>query len=100
MPKGFIVSSHNDLQPQFVTDMSAWIAQGKLQWRETVEEGIETMRRGIEEFLVPRGIRFFFVETHLVTGGRVVPAYGGSVELPESGAPVAGLVVRGVKGRC
>ncbi len=39
--EGFIVSSHADMQIQFIQDMSAWIASGKVKWRETVEEGIE-----------------------------------------------------------
>jgi 1,4-alpha-glucan branching enzyme len=43
-------------------------------------------RRGLEEFLTARDLKFFFVETHLVTGGRHVPAYGGQVTLPERGA--------------
>jgi len=39
--EGFIVSSHYDLLPTFIGDMSGWIADGKVKWRETVEEGIE-----------------------------------------------------------
>ncbi|MEO8927169.1 MAG: NADP-dependent oxidoreductase [Caulobacteraceae bacterium] len=39
--EGFIVSSHYDLLPTFIKDMSGWIADGKVKWRETVEEGIE-----------------------------------------------------------
>jgi NADPH-dependent curcumin reductase CurA len=39
--EGFIVSSHADMQPAFLADMSKWIAEGKLKWEETVEEGIE-----------------------------------------------------------
>ncbi len=39
--EGFIVSSHFDMMPAFVTEMSGWIAQGKVKWRETVEEGID-----------------------------------------------------------
>ncbi|HXV00315.1 MAG TPA: NADP-dependent oxidoreductase [Caulobacteraceae bacterium] len=39
--EGFIVSSHVDMQADFVRDMSGWIASGKVKWRETVEEGIE-----------------------------------------------------------
>ena len=39
--EGFIVSSHFDELPQFVEQMSGWIAQGKVTWRETVEDGIE-----------------------------------------------------------
>jgi hypothetical protein len=39
--EGFIVSSHMDMQEAFIRDMSAWIATGKVEWRETVEVGIE-----------------------------------------------------------
>ncbi len=39
--EGFIVSSHYDLLPTFIGDMSGWIAEGKVKWRETVAEGIE-----------------------------------------------------------
>ena len=39
--EGFIVSSHFSELPQFVEQMSGWIAQGKVTWRETVEDGIE-----------------------------------------------------------
>ncbi len=39
--EGFIVSSHYDLLPTFIKDMSGWIGEGKVKWRETVEEGIE-----------------------------------------------------------
>jgi NADPH-dependent curcumin reductase CurA len=39
--EGFIVSSHADLQPAFVKDMAAWIAEGKIKWKETVDEGVE-----------------------------------------------------------
>jgi NADPH-dependent curcumin reductase CurA len=39
--EGFIVSSHSDMQADFVRDMSAWTAAGKMTWRETVEDGIE-----------------------------------------------------------
>ncbi|HEY1562886.1 MAG TPA: NADP-dependent oxidoreductase [Caulobacteraceae bacterium] len=39
--EGFIVSSHTDMQPAFVRDMSSWIAEGKVKWRETIEEGVE-----------------------------------------------------------
>jgi len=39
--EGFIVSSHFDMMPAFVKELSGWVAQGKIKWRETVEEGIE-----------------------------------------------------------
>ncbi len=39
--EGFIVSSHYDQLPQFIKDMSGWIAAGQVKWKETVEHGIE-----------------------------------------------------------
>ncbi len=39
--EGFIVSTHADMQAAFIADMSAWIAGGKVIWRETIEEGVE-----------------------------------------------------------
>jgi hypothetical protein len=39
--EGFIVSDHGDLGPQAARDMAEWIAAGKLQARETIDEGIE-----------------------------------------------------------
>jgi hypothetical protein len=39
--EGFIVSHHFDLEPQFLEDLSGWVAEGKVKWRETVFEGIE-----------------------------------------------------------
>ena len=43
--RGFIVSDHWDRLPQFTADMGAWIAQGEIQWKETVVEGIENAPR-------------------------------------------------------
>jgi hypothetical protein len=40
--EGFIVSSHFDLMPAFVKDVAEWTKAGKLTWRETIDEGIET----------------------------------------------------------
>ena len=40
--RGFIVSTHADMQPQFLQDMAGWIASGKMKFEETVMEGIET----------------------------------------------------------
>ena len=39
--EGFIVSNHFNLLPEFQKDMSGWIREGKLTWKETVELGIE-----------------------------------------------------------
>jgi len=39
--EGFIGSSHADMQAAFRRDLAEWVAQGKIKWRETIEEGIE-----------------------------------------------------------
>ena len=39
--KGFIISDHLERRPAFVSDMSAWIEEGKVKTRETIVEGIE-----------------------------------------------------------
>jgi hypothetical protein len=39
--RGFIVSDHFGLMPDFLRDMSQWYRAGKLKWRETIAEGIE-----------------------------------------------------------
>ncbi len=39
--RGFIVSTHADMQADFINDMSEWIGSGKLKFEETVMEGIE-----------------------------------------------------------
>jgi NADPH-dependent curcumin reductase CurA len=38
---GFVVSDHFDMMPEFMTEMSKWIAEGKIKWRETVYDGID-----------------------------------------------------------
>ena len=39
--QGFIVTDHFDKLPRFYADMGKWIAEGKIQWKETIVEGIE-----------------------------------------------------------
>lgn len=39
--QGFIVSNYWSQRPQFLADMTQWIADGKIKWEETVETGIE-----------------------------------------------------------
>jgi NADPH-dependent curcumin reductase CurA len=40
--EGFIVSSHYDMMPAFVKDVAGWVQSGKMKWRETVDEGVES----------------------------------------------------------
>jgi len=39
--EGFIVSNSFQHLPEFLKDMSGWIAGGQIQWKETIDEGIE-----------------------------------------------------------
>ena len=39
--RGFIVSTHVDMQPDFIKDMATWIASGQMKFEETVMDGIE-----------------------------------------------------------
>src|SRR6185312_17569524 len=39
--RGFIVSNHYDMMPDFMRDMATWIKAGKMTWRETIYDGIE-----------------------------------------------------------
>ena len=39
--EGFIVSHHWDMMPAFLDDLSGWVKEGKVTWKETVFEGIE-----------------------------------------------------------
>ncbi len=45
--QGFIVSDHLARQSQFLKDMSQWIAEGRIKWRETIVEGIENAPRAL-----------------------------------------------------
>ena len=39
--QGFIVTDHFDKLGQFQADMSKWVAEGKIKWKETIVEGLE-----------------------------------------------------------
>ena len=39
--RGFIVSNFNHLRPDFMRDMTAWVASGEVKYRETTFDGIE-----------------------------------------------------------
>jgi NADPH-dependent curcumin reductase CurA len=39
--KGFIVTDHIDLMPDFMRDMAMWTKAGKMKWNETIVDGIE-----------------------------------------------------------
>ena len=39
--QGFIVSDYMDLQPEFFAEMSKWMANGKIKYREDIIRGVE-----------------------------------------------------------
>ncbi len=39
--QGFIVTDNKELYPVFLEQMSNWIAEGKIKWRETIVEGLD-----------------------------------------------------------
>jgi hypothetical protein len=39
--EGFIVSHHFGMMPQYIADLSKWVAEGKVTWKETVVEGLD-----------------------------------------------------------
>jgi hypothetical protein len=39
--QGFIVSNYRDRIPDFIGDMTGWLAQGKIKYREDMVEGLE-----------------------------------------------------------
>jgi NADPH-dependent curcumin reductase CurA len=39
--RGYLLGQHMDMQSQFLKDVSAWYAQGKLKLNETVVQGLE-----------------------------------------------------------
>jgi NADPH-dependent curcumin reductase CurA len=39
--RGFIVSDHMDMRGRFLKDMTKWIGEGRMKWKETVYEGID-----------------------------------------------------------
>ncbi len=41
MMRGFIVMEFAPLRPQFLAEMTGWIAEGKLAWEETVLDGVD-----------------------------------------------------------
>jgi NADPH-dependent curcumin reductase CurA len=49
--RGFIVSDHEDLRPQFEAEVGQWLAEGKLSWRETVVDGIDKAVDGFRDLL-------------------------------------------------
>ena len=49
--RGFIVSDHADLRPQFETEVGQWLTDGKIVWRETLVDGIDNAVNGFRDLM-------------------------------------------------
>ncbi len=45
--KGFVVYEFDNIREQFLSDMKAWIADGRMKYRETIVDGIENAPRAL-----------------------------------------------------
>jgi len=39
--QGFVVRDHYDMTNQFLNDMTKWVKEGKIKWKETIFDGFE-----------------------------------------------------------
>lgn len=51
MIRGFIIFDHNDRYPAFAKDMSQWLREGRIKYREHVAEGLENMPEAFRALL-------------------------------------------------
>jgi len=49
--RGFIVSDHADLRPQFEAEVGQWLTDGKIVWRETLVDGIDNAVNGFRDLM-------------------------------------------------
>jgi NADPH-dependent curcumin reductase CurA len=49
--RGFIVFDHADLRPQFEAEVGQWLSEGKIVWRETFVEGIDSAVKGFGDLM-------------------------------------------------
>lgn len=52
-------------------------------WKNSLEESPAVFRQGIENFLKKIGIKYFVVDTHLLTGGKTFGVYHARFQLPD-----------------
>jgi len=49
--RGFLVGDHADARPAFAADMSGWLQDGRIVWRETVVDGLENAVAAFRDLL-------------------------------------------------
>ena len=45
--QGVIVSDHFDMTNQFLNDITKWVKEGKIKWKETIFEGLENAPKAV-----------------------------------------------------
>ena len=88
--EGFNIANYFDLMPEFQREMSRWIHEGKITWKETIEHGIENAGSSHVWVIDPiDGTRAF------ISG---LPVWGTLVGLTIDGDAVAGLMSQPITG--
>jgi NADPH-dependent curcumin reductase CurA len=49
--RGFIVVDHVSQFPDFITDVSAWLSEGRIKYREDITDGLENAPRELIRLL-------------------------------------------------
>ena len=49
--EGFIVCDHLDLWPQALAELAGHVASGRLRWRETIRDGLESTPQALVDLL-------------------------------------------------
>jgi NADPH-dependent curcumin reductase CurA len=49
--RGFLVFDHEDLRAEFEAEVGAWLAEGKIIWRETLVDGIDNAVNGFRDLM-------------------------------------------------
>jgi NADPH-dependent curcumin reductase CurA len=49
--RGFIQFDHDDLRPRFEEEVGGWLREGRITWRETAVEGIESAVHGFRDLM-------------------------------------------------
>jgi len=62
--KGFVVYEFNDMREQFLSDMTGWIKDGRLQYRETIHHGIEEAPEALIGLFTGENIGKMLVQLH------------------------------------